>query len=186
MPTDLPTLPQTRAFLNRKLKMLIGEQWLDAASGDTMNFRNPATGEVLGDVPAAGKEDVNRAVQAARQAFPAWARRTLEERISVLEAFAASLIASLDVKAEPGSIYAVYEDAGLGTQHIALRCPASLGRTAKGAFVELTAEGVADVTDPALRQMLQRLAEESRMGNYGIYFGTHEQGRVQRIAEGQN
>ena len=98
----------------------------------------------------------------------------------------ASLIASLDVKAEPGSIYAVYEDAGLRTQHIALRCPASLGRTAKGAFVELTAEGVADVTDPALRQMLQRLAEESRMGNYGIYFGTHEQGRVQRIAEGQN
>jgi hypothetical protein len=24
------------------------------------------------------------------------------------------------------------------------------------------------------------------MGNYGTYFGTHEQGRVQRIAEGQN
>jgi hypothetical protein len=31
--------------------------------------------------------------------------------------------------------------------------------------------------------MLERLADESQMGNYGIYFGTHVAGRVQRIAE---
>ena len=98
----------------------------------------------------------------------------------------AGLIADLKIEADPGSIYAVYEDAGLGSQHIALRCPARSGRPAKGAFVDLTPEGMADITDPALRQMLQRLAEESRMGNYGVYFGTHEEGRVQRIAEGQN
>ncbi len=86
MPTDLPTRPPTRAFLNRKLKMLIGEQWLDAASGDTMTFRNPATGEVLGDVPAAGKEDVNRAVQAARQTFDdsPWSRTRPRERQNLL------------------------------------------------------------------------------------------------------
>lgn len=102
-----------------------------------------------------------------------------------VQAALTGLIADLKIEAEAGSIYAVYEDAGLGTQHIALRCPAKAGRPAKGAFVDLTPEGMADITDPALRQMLQRLAEESRMGNYGIYFGTHEQGRVQRIAEGQ-
>lgn len=98
----------------------------------------------------------------------------------------ARLIAEVKIEAEAGSIYAVYEDAGTGSQHIALRCPAQAGRPAKGAFVDLTPEGMADVTDPALRQMLQRLAEESRMGNYGIYFGTHEQGRIQRNAEGQS
>ena len=49
---------------------------------------------------------------------------------------------------------------------------------------EVSREGVADVTDPALCQMLQRLAAESRMGNYGIYFGTHEHGRVQHSAGG--
>jgi flavin reductase (DIM6/NTAB) family NADH-FMN oxidoreductase RutF len=102
-----------------------------------------------------------------------------------VQAALAGLIADLKIEAEAGSIYAVYEDAGLGTQHIALRCPARAGHPAKGAFVDLTPEGMGDITDPALRQMLQRLAEESRMGNYGIYFGTHEQGRVQRIAEGQ-
>lgn len=96
------------------------------------------------------------------------------------------LIASVGVMAEAGSIYAVYEDIKLGTQHIALRCPAKVSKPTKGAFVELSRAGVSDVTDPALRQMLERLADESRLGNYGIYFGTHEQGRVQRIAEDKN
>ena len=103
-----------------------------------------------------------------------------------VQAALSALLETLSVEAEAGSVYAVYEDARLGTQHLALRCPARNNQCAKGAFVELSPEGVADVTDPALRSMLQRLAEESRMGNYGTYFGTHEQGRVQRIAEGQN
>lgn len=95
----------------------------------------------------------------------------------------AALIENLGVRAEAGSVYAVYEDAHLGTQHLALRCPAQLSRPTRGAFVELSREGVSDVTDPALRQMLERLAGESQFGDYGIYFGTSEKGRVQRIAE---
>ena len=70
------------------------------------------------------------------------------------------------------------------TQHIALRCPARPGKPAQGAFVELSADGVADITDPALRAMLLRLADEARVGAYGIYFGTHKTGRVQRLTEG--
>ena len=69
MLSELPILPATRAFLERKLKMRIGADWQDAASGRTLSFRNPATGEVLGEVPAAEAEDVDRAVRAARQAF---------------------------------------------------------------------------------------------------------------------
>jgi hypothetical protein len=42
---------------------------------------------------------------------------------------------------------------------------------------------VADVTDPAARIMLERLADEAPTGRYGIYFGTHEHGRVQRSQE---
>ena len=69
MLSELPILPATRAFLERKLKMRIGADWQDAASGRTLSFRNPATGEVLGEVPAAEAEDVDRAVRAARQAM---------------------------------------------------------------------------------------------------------------------
>lgn len=102
-----------------------------------------------------------------------------------VQAALAALFARLQIDAEPGSVYAVYEDARLGTQHLALRCPVAADcAPAFGAFVDLAPDAFAEITDPALRSMLQRLAEETRMGNYGTYFGTHEQGRVKRIAEG--
>lgn len=101
-----------------------------------------------------------------------------------VQAALAGLIENCGVEASAGTIYAVYEDAGTKTQHIALRCPTAPCKPTRGAFVELTKEGVADVSDPALRQMLQRLAEETRIGAYGVYFGTHETGQVQRVSEG--
>lgn len=86
MLSELPILPATRAFLERKLKMRIGADWQDAASGRTLSFRNPATGEVLGEVPAAEAEDVDRAVRAARQAFDdsPWSRMRPRERQNLL------------------------------------------------------------------------------------------------------
>lgn len=86
MHCELPLLPATRAFLGRKLKMRIGADWQDAASGRTMSFRNPATGEVLGEVPSADPQDVDRAVKAARQAFDdsPWSRLRPRERQNLL------------------------------------------------------------------------------------------------------
>jgi hypothetical protein len=71
-----------------------------------------------------------------------------------------------------------------GQQHIAFRCPATSGTPAKGAFVDLTPASFAEVTDQALRTMLDRLAEESRMGNYGIYFGNQNAGQIALVAGG--
>ncbi|WP_312817958.1 aldehyde dehydrogenase family protein, partial [Pseudomonas sp.] len=86
MLSELPILPATRAFLERKLKMRIGADWQDAASGRTLSFRNPATGEILGEVPAAEQQDVDRAVRAARQAFDdsPWSRVRPRERQNLL------------------------------------------------------------------------------------------------------
>src|SRR5438445_8854716 len=50
-------------------RMLIDGKWVEAASGRTFETPNPATGEVLARVAAAGPEDVDRAVRAARRAF---------------------------------------------------------------------------------------------------------------------
>lgn len=92
------------------------------------------------------------------------------------------LIQSTGVQAEPGFIYAVFEDSSRGQQHIAFLCPASPeGQPNAGGFVPLTAHGVEPVANAAIRSMLQRLSDESRMGNYGIYFGNQEQGRVAPI-----
>lgn len=99
------------------------------------------------------------------------------------QAALARLIADSGLQAAPGFVYAVYEDVARGHQHIAFLCPAAVGQPARGGLVDLCPEGLADVTDPAMRIMLERLAAEARMGNYGIYFGDHEQGRVETIGE---
>jgi aldehyde dehydrogenase (NAD+) len=57
-------------FLDGKTKrMLIGGKWLEAASGQTFETRNPATGELLANVAEGDAEDIDRAVAAAREAF---------------------------------------------------------------------------------------------------------------------
>ncbi|HET7050182.1 MAG TPA: aldehyde dehydrogenase family protein [Solirubrobacteraceae bacterium] len=51
---------------------LIGGEWVPARSGETIAVINPATGETLADVPRSGEADVDDAVAAAADAFPAW------------------------------------------------------------------------------------------------------------------
>lgn len=50
-------------------KLLINGEWMDAASGRTFETLNPATEETLAAVAHGQKEDVDRAVRAARDAF---------------------------------------------------------------------------------------------------------------------
>ena len=70
--------------------LYIAGEWL-AGQGEAFQSLNPVTQQVLWSGEGATAAQVESAVQAARQAFPGWARRTLDERITVLEAFAASL-----------------------------------------------------------------------------------------------
>jgi phenylacetaldehyde dehydrogenase len=57
------------SFIARKQKMLINGKWVEAASGKTFPTYNPATGEVLAHVAEGDREDIDRAVKAARAAF---------------------------------------------------------------------------------------------------------------------
>jgi acyl-CoA reductase-like NAD-dependent aldehyde dehydrogenase len=60
----------TRAFLADSPKgLLIGGEWLPAASGETFATLNPATGQPLAEVALASTADVDRAVEAARRAL---------------------------------------------------------------------------------------------------------------------
>ncbi len=62
----------------------------DAATGETLEILNPATGEVLTTTPAGGAEDVDRAVRAARRAFDdgPWPRMERSERAKLLHRLA--------------------------------------------------------------------------------------------------
>lgn len=75
--------------------LYIAGEWL-AGQGEVFESLNPVTQQVVWSGNGATAEQVESAVQAARQAFPAWAKRSLEERLSVLEAFAANLKSRAD------------------------------------------------------------------------------------------
>jgi len=63
-------------------------KWVDANSGETFPVTNPATGEVLAEVPRMGAEETRRAVAAAERALPAWKHATAKERARVLRRLA--------------------------------------------------------------------------------------------------
>lgn len=91
------------------------------------------------------------------------------------------LIETSGLNADPGFIYSVFEDAARAHQHISFLCQAADGAPHKGCFTPLTASTMMEVTDPALRIMLERFASESRMGNYGVFYGTQVSGDVRKI-----
>src|SRR5262245_64806954 len=62
----------------------IAGRWAPARSGQTFFNHNPATGEVLGEYPASGPEDVDAAVAAARAAYPAWRLTPAPKRAEIL------------------------------------------------------------------------------------------------------
>jgi aldehyde dehydrogenase (NAD+) len=74
----------------------IGGEWVPPASGDVIEVENPATGEVLGTVPAGTAADVDRAVAAARAAFDGWAGTSMAERGAVLGKLSDALSARAD------------------------------------------------------------------------------------------
>ena len=82
-PALLEQVPQGRLF--------IGGEWTNSQSGLSFPTINPATGEVLGHAPVADAADVDRAVRAAYQAFPAWAQTPGPERGERLRALARRL-----------------------------------------------------------------------------------------------
>jgi succinate-semialdehyde dehydrogenase / glutarate-semialdehyde dehydrogenase len=74
----------------------IGGKWVEADSGKTLTVRNPANGEAIGEVPAMGRAETRRAIEAAHAAQPAWRALTAKERAVVLRRLFELMIANTD------------------------------------------------------------------------------------------
>ena len=83
-----PRLLQTKA--------LVAGAWVDADSGATFAVTNPATGEVLAEVPRCGAAETRRAIEAAQVAFVAWRSRPAKERASIMRRWADLMLAHQD------------------------------------------------------------------------------------------
>lgn len=64
--------------------MLIDGEWVQADSGQTIEVRNPATGELVARVPNGGAAETRRAIAAAERAMQGWRKALPKERSKVL------------------------------------------------------------------------------------------------------
>lgn len=71
-----PQLLKQQAFVN-------GE-WTDAESGDLMEVRNPADGELIVEIASVGRKETARAIDAAEEAWNSWRNTTAKERSKIL------------------------------------------------------------------------------------------------------
>jgi succinate-semialdehyde dehydrogenase/glutarate-semialdehyde dehydrogenase len=70
-------------------RLLINNEWCDAASGKTLDVINPATGKPIGKVAHAGIADLDRALAAAQKGFEAWRKIPANERATTMRKAAA-------------------------------------------------------------------------------------------------
>jgi succinate-semialdehyde dehydrogenase/glutarate-semialdehyde dehydrogenase len=95
MLNKVTSLPLKDPNLLRQANYINGK-WVQADSGKTLVVKNPATGEVVGEVPAMGTAETRRAIEAAHAAQPAWRALTAKERASVLRKLFELLLANTD------------------------------------------------------------------------------------------
>lgn len=68
----------------RTLKNFIGGSWVDVTGAGVQEVPNPATGEVMANVPLSSQADVDKAVVAAREAFKTWSQTAVPKRARIL------------------------------------------------------------------------------------------------------
>ena len=68
----------------KRLQHYINGEWIESTGSDVIDVINPATEEVFGQISNGTKEDLDKAVEAAKKAFPSFSQTTREERIEMI------------------------------------------------------------------------------------------------------
>ena len=77
-------------------QLYINSEWIDSTGDEIADVLNPATEEVIAKVPVGTTDDVDKAVAAAKAAFPAWNATPIEDRIDLMEKFYTAIEARKD------------------------------------------------------------------------------------------
>jgi malonate-semialdehyde dehydrogenase (acetylating) / methylmalonate-semialdehyde dehydrogenase len=80
----------------KTVKNYIGGEWVDSSTSLTEPVYNPATGEIIAEVPLSTKEDVDQAVQAANEAFKGWSKTAVPKRARILFKYQQLLVDNWD------------------------------------------------------------------------------------------
>ncbi len=79
--TTTIALAETSLF---RRQCYVNGAWMDARSGAVMEVDNPATREVIGTVPAFGREETRAAIEAAGAAWSGWRSRPAKDRARLM------------------------------------------------------------------------------------------------------
>jgi len=77
-------------------KVYIDGAWVPSAGTGSIDVINSSTEEVMGTIPEGSRDDVDKAVAAAKAAFPSWAATSVEERAKYCTRIAEGLMARMD------------------------------------------------------------------------------------------
>lgn len=103
--------------MNRYLQHYIGGEWVDSTGTETKQVINPATEQPVSEVTLGSAADVDKAVAAAKVAFPVFSQSSKEERLALLGRIQAEY-----AKRIPDIAKAISEEMG---------CPISIASTAQ-------------------------------------------------------
>ncbi|MAS40162.1 MAG: aldehyde dehydrogenase family protein [Porticoccaceae bacterium] len=117
-----------------KDRFYIAGQWQEPKGSDATEVVNPATEEPVARVAMGNREDVDRAVAAARAAFDDWSQTTPEQRAQYLERIVAGLEARTDeiaqaITSEMGSPCSLVKPTQIGNPLFTFKEAAELART---------------------------------------------------------
>jgi malonate-semialdehyde dehydrogenase (acetylating) / methylmalonate-semialdehyde dehydrogenase len=130
----------------RALENYVGGAFVPSAAADSLDDRNPATGDLLARVPLSGAADVDAAVAAACAAQPAWRRTSMLVRGRAVFALREALVAHREELAQlvTRDMGKTLEDArgevGRGIESVEYAC--SIGELMKGENLEGVASGL--------------------------------------------
>jgi malonate-semialdehyde dehydrogenase (acetylating)/methylmalonate-semialdehyde dehydrogenase len=92
----MSVIEQSAATKYPDVRNYIGGQFVDGNGAQYIDVTNPAIGSVISRVPLSGPGEVDRAVQAAKKAFPAWSAMPIKERVQVFFRYKALLEKNID------------------------------------------------------------------------------------------
>ncbi len=112
-------------------KLYINGKWIQSTGNNAIEVVNPATEEIIGSIPVGSQADVDAAVTAAKNAFPAWKETSYEERIMILNQLSAAIKEKTEelaqtITAEVGTPIGYSRMAMVGTPRVVTRSYAKM------------------------------------------------------------
>ena len=92
----MSVLDQATPTRHPHVRNYIGGEFVDTGDRQMLDVTNPADGSVISRVPLSGMTEMDRAVDAAQKAFPAWSATPIKERVQVFYRYKALLEKNID------------------------------------------------------------------------------------------